>query len=107
MIIDTTVQPKHIKYPHDCYLMEKERFQVVELCKDLGISLNDTYAKYYKLGIMKVWQYRDDSKSKKRTNQMKKLKSRLGRLIRLCHRGICKLSLTISPEAVVILEKLI
>ncbi len=105
MIIDTTVQPKHIKHPHDCHLMEKARFQIVELCKDQGISLNDTYAKYYKRGIMKVWKYRDDSKSKKRINQMKKLKSRLGRLIRFCHRGIAKLSLTISPEAAAILEK--
>ncbi len=43
-IIDTTVQIKNIKHPHDAYLMEKAREDVVELCKRLNISLNETYA---------------------------------------------------------------
>jgi transposase, IS5 family len=48
VIVDTTVQIKNIKHPHDAYLMEAAREKIVELCKRLGISLNETYAKAFK-----------------------------------------------------------
>ena len=49
VIIDTTVQIKNIKHPHDIYLMETAREKIVDLCKRLDIPLNETYANTTKL----------------------------------------------------------
>ncbi|RZI47627.1 transposase [Rickettsiales endosymbiont of Peranema trichophorum] len=40
-IIDTTVQIKNVKHPHDGLLMEKARKEVVNLCRKVGIELNE------------------------------------------------------------------
>jgi len=95
-IIDTTVQIKNIKHPHDAYLMEKAREEVVELCKRLSISLNETYAKAFKINMIQLWKYSRDSKVKKRWKTLKKLKTLLGRLIRICDRGIEKSKISLS-----------
>lgn len=95
-IIDTTVQIKNIKHPHDAYLMEKAREEVVELCKRLGISLNETYAKSFKINMIQLWKYSRDSKVKKRWKTLKKLKTLLGRLIRICDRGIEEIKISLS-----------
>jgi len=95
-IIDTTVQIKNIKHPHDAYLMEKARRKVVKLCKELGIKLNETYEKSFKYNMMRLWKYSKESKVKKRWKLMKKLKTLLGRLLRICERGIAKLQLSES-----------
>ena len=95
-IVDTTVQLKNIKHPHDAYLMEVARHKVVDLCKHLGIALNETYAKSFKRKMIQLWKYSKDSKVKKRWKTMKKLKTLLGRLIRVCNRGISELKLTLS-----------
>lgn len=87
-IIDTTVQIKNIKHPHDAYLMEKAREKIVELCKKLNIPLNETYAKTFKYKMLKLWKYKKESKAKQRTKIMMSLKVRLGRVIRICERGI-------------------
>lgn len=96
VIVDTTVQIKNIKHPHDAYLMETAREKIVELCKRLGISLNETYAKSFKKNIIQLWKYSRDSKVKKRWKTLKKLKTLLGRLIRVCERGISSTELTLS-----------
>ena len=64
VIVDTTVQIKNIKHPHDAYLMETVRMKIVELCKSLGISLNETYAKAFKKNIIQLWKYSRDSRSR-------------------------------------------
>jgi IS5 family transposase len=68
----------------------------VELCKRLGISLNETYAKAFKKNTIQLWKYSRDSKVKKRWKNLKKLKTMLGRLIRVCERGISSAELTLS-----------
>lgn len=88
LIVDTTVQIKNIKHPHDAQLMEKARSKVAGLCKSLGIKLNETYAKAFKSNTIKLWKYSKTSKVKKRWKTLKKLKTLLGRLIRVCERGI-------------------
>ncbi len=47
-IVDTTVQIKNVKYPHDAYLLQRSREAVVDAAKELGIKLNDTYSKFFK-----------------------------------------------------------
>jgi transposase, IS5 family len=98
IIIDTTVQIKNIKHPHDVYLMDKARVELVKLCHDLDIELNETYAKTYKRDIIKLWKYRDDSKAKTRKKIQKHLKILLGRLIRICEREISKRALELSAK---------
>jgi IS5 family transposase len=96
VIVDTTVQIKNIKHPHDAYLMETSREKIVELCKRLGISLNETYAKAFKKYTIQLWKYSRDSKVKKRWKTLKKLKTMLGRLIRICERGITSAAISLS-----------
>jgi hypothetical protein len=45
---------KNIKPPHDFYLMDKARLEVIKLCHSLDISLNEAYAKTYKRDMIKV-----------------------------------------------------
>jgi IS5 family transposase len=105
VIIDTTVQIKNIKHPHDVYLMETAREKVVDLCKRLGIPLNETYAKTFKYKMIKLWKYKEDSKTRQRRKIMISLKVRLGRLIRICQRGIEKSKLELSEEDGAILSR--
>ena len=103
VIIDTTVQIKNIKHPHDVYLMETSREKIVDLCKRLGISLNETYAKTFKYKTIKLWKYKRDSKAKQRWKIMISLKVRLGRLIRIAIRGIEKSKCELSENDAAIL----
>lgn len=105
VIIDTTVQIKNIKHPHDVYLMETAREKIVDLCKRLGIPLNETYAKTFKYKTIKLWKYKEDSKARQRRKIMISLKVRLGRLIRICQRGIEKSKLELSEEDNAILSR--
>ncbi len=105
VIIDTTVQIKNIKHPHDAYLMETAREKVVDLCKSLGINLNETYAKSFKKNIIQLWKYSRDSKVKKRWKTLKKLKTMLGRVIRICERGVLKAELMLSVSDQEILDR--
>ena len=105
VIIDTTVQIKNIKHPHDVYLMETAREKIVDLCKRLGIPLNETYAKTFKYKTIKLWKYKEDSKARQRRKIMISLKIRLGRLIRICQRGIEKSKLELSEEDGTILSR--
>jgi transposase, IS5 family len=99
VIIDTTVQIKNIKYPHDAYLLERSREALSYISKEIGIKLNDTYEKFFKYRMIKLWKYKKESKAKPRLKLIKLMKTRLGRLIRIVERYIEK-------ENVVLNEKL-
>jgi IS5 family transposase len=45
VIVDSTVQPKAVAYPTDSRLLETAREKLVELARDEGIALKQTYAK--------------------------------------------------------------
>ena len=42
VIIDTTVQIKNIKHPHDAHLLGKAREEIVNLSHKLGFKLNES-----------------------------------------------------------------
>lgn len=105
VIIDTTVQIKNVKHPHDAYLMETARKKIVNLCKRLDISLNETYAKAFKYKMIKLWKYKKDSKAKQHKKVMMSLKIRLGRVIRMCEKAIEKSKLELSAEDTIILSR--
>lgn len=104
-IVYTTVQHKNVKHPHDAHLMEDARKNIVKLCKSLGINLNETYAKEYKLKTIQLWKYSKDSKIKKRWKALKRLKTLLGRLIRVCDRNINGFDLKLSKAQESVLRK--
>lgn len=106
VIIDTTVQIKNIKHPHDAQLLGKAREEVVGLSYSLGFKLNETYEKKYKQGLIKLWRYRADSKSKKRQKVMSHLKVLVGRLIRVFERNIAKSGIDLSPAELAKLVKI-
>lgn len=98
VIIDTTVQSKNIKHPHDAYLLGKARGELVKLGHKLGFKFNDTYEKKYKREIIKLWKYRDGSKSKKRIKVMKHLKVLVGRVIRCFDRKLAISSIILPRQ---------
>lgn len=104
-IIDTTVQIKNIKYPHDAYLLGKSREELVKLSRKLGFKLNETYKKQYKYGLLKLWRYKVTSKSKKRLKVMKHLKILVGRLIRVFDRNLEISNNDLNEEDKKVLEK--
>ena len=105
IIVDTTVQIKNIKHPHDVHLMEKARLELVKLMARHEIYLNETYAKRFKQDTMKLWKYKDGSKAKKRLKIIKHLKILLGRFIRICIRQIEARRLILSARDIEIFSR--
>ena len=97
-IIDTTVQIKHIKYPHDAYLLGKAREELVKLCHRWGIKLNETYAKKYKSCLLKLWKYKPESQSRKRHKLRKHMKMLVGRLIRRADQALGSMNFDLDEE---------
>ena len=106
VIIDTTVQTKNIRYPHDAHLLGKAREEIVKLSNRLGLKLNDTYAKKYKTSLLKLWKYKSGSKSKQRKKLIGHMKTLVGRLIRRVEQGILKQKVNLSSEESLLLGKI-
>jgi len=106
ILVDTTVQIKNIKHPHDAHLMEKARKEIVKLCKIFDIKLNETYEKSFKNNIIAIWKYSKDSKAKKKWKSLKKLKTLLGRLIRIFEREMQKKAIFPVLQSARILSKI-
>lgn len=105
VIVDTTVQIKNIKHPHDVHLMETARSHLVVLCKNLGIKLNDSFALRFKRTTIQIWKYKGESASKKKKKLMRHMKSLLGRLIRAAERKIVEQKIILDEAASKILDK--
>ena len=105
-IIDTTVQIKNIKHPHDGYLLGKAREELVKLSRKFGFKLNDTYEKKYKKGLMSIWKYKDASKSKIRIKTMKHLKVLVGRLIRVVERKLISSNIVLTGNDLKLFAKI-
>lgn len=106
IIVDTTVQIKNVKHPHDVHLMEKARLELVRLCRRHEIYLNETYAKTFKRDTIKLWKYKINSQAKKRKKIMKHLKVLLGRLIRVCESGIEKGKVILTVRDIEVLSRI-
>jgi len=106
VIIDTTVQIKNIKHPHDAYLLGKGREEIVSLSHKLGFKLNETYKKKYQQCLIKLWRYKADSKSSKRRQTMRHLKVLVGRLIRVFERNVTKSGIELPASDQALLHKI-
>lgn len=82
VVVDTTVQEKNIAFPTDSQLYHQSRKQLVDIAREQGISLRQTYGKESRLLAMKVGRYAHARQFKRMNRALKKLKNYLGRVYR-------------------------
>lgn len=103
VIVDSTVQEKNIRFPTDSALLEKVRQQLVDLCKANEIRLRQNYNREAPRLAVKVARYAHARQFKRMRSALKKLKIRVGRVVRDIER---KLPLHSEEVATVFKEKL-
>jgi IS5 family transposase len=80
--VDTTVQEKAITFPTDAKLIHKAREKLVQMAKDQGIDLRQSYVRLGKRALIMQGRYRHAKQHKRANKAMRKLKTYLGRTIR-------------------------
>ncbi|MCP4374371.1 MAG: IS5 family transposase [Deltaproteobacteria bacterium] len=86
--VDTTVQEKAISFPTDAKLYHRMREKLVELSKEHGVTLRQSYK--YKSKYAYYWKgrYASCRQMKRANKQQKSLKTYLGRVIRDIERKV-------------------
>src|SRR6202158_1662238 len=82
VIVDTTVQPKHITFPTDAKLLNRAREKLVKLAKKLGVELRQSYMRVGKVALIKHQRYAHAKQFNRANRALRKLKTYLGRVIR-------------------------
>ncbi len=82
VIVDTTVQPKHITFPTDAKLMNRAREKLVQLAKKLGVELRQSYTRVGKFALIQHQRYAHAKQFKRANRALRTLKTYLGRVIR-------------------------
>ncbi len=80
--IDTTVQEKAVAYPTDSKLLNAIRKRLVKLCQQHGLSLRQNYNRVAKRLLRKIGGYAHAKQYKRMRRELKKLKTRVGRVVR-------------------------
>jgi IS5 family transposase len=80
-VIDSTVQEKNIAYPTDAKLYYKGLVLLRKLARSQGIKLRQSYIRTGKRLLLKVGRYHHAKQFKRKCKALKKLKSRLGRVV--------------------------
>lgn len=80
--VDTTVQPKAIRYPTDNRSYNRSRERLVALAKKWEIKLRQTYAHLGPRALRKAGAYSHARQFKRARKQTRKLKTYLGRVYR-------------------------
>jgi IS5 family transposase len=86
--VDTTVQPKAITFPTDAKLLHAAIKGLNRLATKHGISLRQSYSRVAKTAAMMASRYAHAKQFKRHQQQLRILKSRLGRIIRDIRRKI-------------------
>ena len=86
--VDTTVQEKAIAYPTDARLYTKMNRRLVELAKDRGLKLRQTYVRVAPRTLQKQGRYAHARQFKRARACTKKLKTILGRVVRDIERQV-------------------
>jgi IS5 family transposase len=82
VVVDTTVQEKNITFPTDSQLYYKSRKQLVDVARELNITLRQTYQKEDRMLAIKVGRYAHAKQFRRMKRAVKKLKGHLGRVYR-------------------------
>ncbi len=80
--VDTTVQPKNIRFPTDARLYERMRERLVKEAKKEGIALRQGYNRVAKKHLHRQSGYARAKQMKRARKETKKLKGILGRVVR-------------------------
>jgi IS5 family transposase len=81
-VIDSTVQEKNIAYPTDAKLTYKGLVLLRNLAHSVGIQLRQSYIRTGKKLFLKIGRYHHAKQFRRQRKALKKLKSRLGRVVR-------------------------
>jgi IS5 family transposase len=80
--VDTTVMEKNIAHPTDARLVERARAQLVELAREAGIELRQSYARLAPRLAAQVGRYAHARQFKRMRKALRTLKSYTGRVLR-------------------------
>jgi IS5 family transposase len=80
--VDTTVQEKNVAFPTDSKLLNKARENLVKTAKQHNIKLRQNYNRKAKTYALMAGRYAHAKQFKRMRMMNKKLKSRLGRIVR-------------------------
>jgi len=80
--VDTTVQPKAIRYPTDNRSYNRSRERLVALAENWGVKLRQSYARLGPRALRKASAYAHARQFKRAGKQTKRLKTYLGRVYR-------------------------
>ena len=86
--VDTTVQPKNVTHPTDAKLMLTAIEQLGKLAKAHGVALRQSYVRVAKRAALMAGRYAHAKQFKRMNRELKRLRTRLGRLIRDIRRKI-------------------
>ena len=103
VIVDTTVQEKHIRFPTDSRLQDRMREKLVSQALKDGISLRQTYTRVGKRELLRISGYRKANQFKRAKKSEKRIKTILGRVIRDIERKTS--SQSPEMEALLVLAK--
>jgi IS5 family transposase len=80
--VDTTVQPKNVTFPTDAKLLERAIQQLGKLAKAHDVPLRQSYVRVAKKAAMMAGRYAHAKQFKRMNREIKRLRTRLGRIIR-------------------------
>jgi len=80
--VDTTVQPKDVRFPTDARLYDRMREKLVKRARSEGIDLRQSYERVGKRALRRQQNYSHARQPGRAMRQTKKLKTFLGRVIR-------------------------
>lgn len=86
VVVDTTVQEKHIRFPTDSRLYDRMREKLVEQAKKENINLRQNYNHLAKTCLHRQSGYAKAGQMKRARKMTLKLKTFLGRVVRDIHR---------------------
>jgi IS5 family transposase len=94
--VDTTVQEKNVAFPTDSKLLNKARENLVKIAKKHNIKLRQNYNRKAKTYALMAGRYAHAKQFKRMRMMNKKLKSRLGRIVRDIERQLPKNNLLLQ-----------
>ncbi len=105
VVIDSTVQEKNIAYPTDAKLYYQAIVRLSKLAKRLGIKQRQSYLRVGKRLLIKYSRYNHAKQFKRKAATLKKLKHRLGRVIREIERKAQEQRLYLDSNAQALLKQ--
>ena len=104
-VIDSTVQEKNIAYPTDAKLYYKAIELLSKLAKRLNIKQRQSYIRTGKKLLIKYYRYNHAKQFKRKAATLKKLKHRLGRVVREIERQAEEKRLELDIKAQELLQQ--